>query len=305
MNQNRRTFIKNLSALTLGGLLTSPTNFPYKMNKDYELIVLATNWGFAGNTDAFCAAAKKEGYDGIEIWWPGNENDQKELFTALKKFNLKVGFLTAGGGATVTEHLASFKKNTTDAATNPFQKPLYVNCHSGKDFFSAEEADPFLKHTIQLSSRTGIPVLHETHRGRIMYSAPVTKNYLQKNPGLRLTLDISHWCNVHESMLDDQAETVALALERTDHIHARVGHPEGPQVSDPRAPEWEAITEQHFKWWDKVYERKKSKGEPFTFLAEFGPVHYMPALPYTLQPLSDQWAINVYIMKKLRERYGK
>lgn len=305
MNQNRRAFLKNSAALTAGSILSSPANLLNNMNNGYELIVLATNWGFAGTTEEFCAAAKKEGYDGIEIWWPGDDKGRQELFAALKKYRLQVGFLCAGNGTDPVAHLESFKRSTTAAATNSHQAPLYVNCHSGKDFFSFEQSVPFIEHTVQLAKSSGIPVLHETHRGRIMYAAPVAKQHMQKNSALRLTLDISHWCNVHESMLEDQNDTVQQALDRTDHIHARVGHPEGPQVNDPRAPEWKDITETHFKWWDKIYDRKKKNGQKMTFLTEFGPVHYMPALPYTVQPLSDQWAINVHMMKLLRERYGK
>jgi hypothetical protein len=29
----------------------------------------------------------------------------------------------------------------------------------------------------------------------------------------------------------------------------------------------------------------------------------MPTVPYTHQPLADQWAINVYMMHLLRKRY--
>ena len=93
-----------------------------------------------------------------------------------------------------------------------------------------------------------------------------------------------------------------MALQRVDHIHARIGHPEGPQVNDPRAPEWDDAVKAHFAWWDKIVE-KKTKAEVLTVLTEFGPPDYMPTLPYTRQPLADQWAINVYMMKLLRQRY--
>ncbi len=109
---------------------------------------------------------------------------------------------------------------------------------------------------------------------------------------------------MHESWLEDQQEIISLALGRTDHIHARVGHPEGPQVSDPRAPEWEKASKVHFAWWDQVVQRKKAEGKPMTFLTEFGPPDYMPTLPYTHQPLSDQWGINVYMLEVLRKRYA-
>jgi hypothetical protein len=61
-----------------------------------------------------------------------------------------------------------------------------------------------------------------------MYAAPVARHYLENVPDLRFTLDISHWCNVHESLLADQQETVDLVLPRVDHVHARIGHQEGP-----------------------------------------------------------------------------
>ena len=309
MSQNRRTFIQNTTSATAALLISSLDIFatPYKspgVNTNSELKILATNWGFQGTTDAFCAAAKKEGYDGIEMWWPNEPKDQQELFAALKKHSLDVGFLCGGWQPDFKEHLAFFKKVTHAAAMNTVQKPLYINCHSGRDHFSFEQNSEFVAHTIELSKQTGITICHESHRSRIMFAAHVTRKFMEKFPGLKLTFDVSHWCNVHESMLADQKETVDMALQRTEHIHARIGHPEGPQVNDPRAPEWEKIVKQHFDWWDKVAERKRKNGEPLTFLTEFGPPDYMPTLPYTQQPLADQWAINVHMMKLLRKRYG-
>jgi len=109
---------------------------------------------------------------------------------------------------------------------------------------------------------------------------------------------------VHESLLADQQETLSQALNRVDHIHARIGHPEGPQVNDPRAPEWNDAVQAHFAWWDTVVTRKKNEGKLMTFLTEFGPVDYMPALPFTRQPVADQWEINKHMLDTLRARYS-
>jgi hypothetical protein len=128
--------------------------------------------------------------------------------------------------------------------------------------------------------------------------------FMEKMASLRLTLDISHWCNVHESLLADQQETVALAISRTGHIHARIGHPEGPQVNDPRAPEWKSVVEAHFGWWDRIVEQKKKEGTRLTILTEFGPADYMPTIPYTRQPVANQWEINVHMLNTLRARYS-
>ncbi|WP_315814817.1 hypothetical protein [Paraflavitalea speifideaquila] len=137
----------------------------------------------------------------------------------------------------------------------------------------------------------------------MLYSAPASLHYLQGNPDLRLTLDISHWCNVSESLLEDQPATVELAISRTDHVHSRVGHAQGPQVSDPRAPEWKSAVEAHFSWWDKIVALKKEQGKTLTMLTEFGPPTYMPTVPFTNQPIADQWAINVHMMQAWKKRY--
>jgi sugar phosphate isomerase/epimerase len=309
MTVKRREFIQNSAAATLAMLFSSMENFASgpivgAEANGFQLLIMATNWGFSGSIEEFCAAARKEGYDGIEIWWPGeDEAAVKDLFEALKKHDLAVGFLCAGSQSNPSEHLAAFKKNVDAATGNKFQKPVYINCHSGKDYFSFNENQLFINYTIQRSEQTSIPIYHETHRGRMLFAAHIARQFMDKNPSLKLTFDVSHWCNVHESMLADQPGTMALALDRTEHIHARIGHPEGPQVNDPRAPEWEKIVAQHLTWWDAVIARKKKNGERMTILTEFGPPDYMPTMPYTRQPLSDQWAVNVHMMQLLRKRY--
>lgn len=302
----RREFI-NLTAASalLSSVETLAQEKPLVSNVDpkFQLKIMATNWGWSGSLDAFGAAAKKEGYDGIEMWWPNETKDQKELFAALEKHDLEIGYLCGSGHKDPTINLESFKKAINAASMQSAKKPLYINCHSGKDFFTYEQSKLFIDHTTETTAKTGIKICHETHRGRIMFAAHIARNFIEKNPALRLTLDISHWCNVHESLLEDQAETVAMALERVEHLHARIGHQEGPQVNDPRAPEWESAVKAHLAWWDKVLERKMKAGETMTILTEFGPPNYLPTLPYTQQPVADQWAINVYMMHLLRKRY--
>jgi sugar phosphate isomerase/epimerase len=309
MKQNRRKFIETTTSATAALLLSSITVLAEKnpsiltSNNGFELKLLATNWGFEGSLDSYCDKVKKAGYDGIEIWWPGEKAAQDELFSTLKKYKLEVGFLCGGSQSNYNEHLNQFKKAADAAASNTGQKPLYINCHSGRDFFSYKENKTFIDHTTQLAKKTGVPIYHETHRSRMLFAAPVAGQYFQSNPELRITFDVSHWCNVSESFLHDQQETLRMAIERTDHIHARIGHPEGPQVNDPRAPEWEAAVKAHLAWWDEIVNRKKKAGERLTILTEFGPADYMPTVPFTKKPLGDQWEINVYMMNLLRKRY--
>jgi sugar phosphate isomerase/epimerase len=301
----RRQFLKGTAMTTTGILMNKMETFATPLMQTstpgFSLTILATNWGFEGTHDQFAARAKAAGYDGVEVWVPGNEKEQQEFLQAMQKHNLKFGFLCGGGDKDPTKHLSQFQESVNTALK---LKPIYINCHSGRDYFSFEQNKKFIEWSNGVSKNAGIALYHETHRGRILYSAPFARNFIEEIPSLRLTLDISHWCVVHESLLEDQNDTIGLALNRADHIHARIGHPEGPQVNDPRAPEWDHAVKAHFAWWDKIVERKKSEGKGLTILTEFGPADYMPTLPYTRQPVADQWAINVYMMEVLRKRYS-
>lgn len=308
-NHTRRNFLKETavaSALPFLSPLAALSNdaiMDVKAKAGYELLFMQTDWGFSGSIDEFCAAAKGEGYDGIEVWWPAEEHAPK-LFDALKKHRLAVGFLCAGQQSNFQEHLASFKRNLDAICANTTQKPVYINCHSGKDYFTYEQNKQLIDYVTAKRKSSGIPIHHETHRGRMLFAATIARNFVEKNPEMKLTLDISHWCAVHESMLGDQKETIDFMLDKVDHIHARVGHPQGPQVNDPRAPEWQNIVKAHLAWWDTVIARKKKNGERITILTEFGPPDYMQTLPYTRQSVANQWEINVYMMNLLKMRYS-
>jgi sugar phosphate isomerase/epimerase len=305
MSFSRREFL-TITAMTGTNIVFNSLEAlakPLNVLKDpaYALLVFATNWGFNGSWDAFCSKIKQAGYDGAELWYPAEDAQRKELFSALQRYDLKIGFLVGGSDRDPQKHFEQFKNSLEGAVA---QKPVYINCHSGRDHFSFDQNKVFIDLTTKISKSTGVPIYHETHRSRILYAAPVARQFMEKLPDLRITFDVSHWCNVHESALDDQPETLAMTLDRVDHIHARIGHAEGPQVNDPRAPEWKDYVNAHFAWWDKVVERKKREGKLMTFLTEFGPVDYMPALPYTRQPLANQWEINLHMMNTLRTRYA-
>jgi sugar phosphate isomerase/epimerase len=265
-------------------------------------LIFATKWGNDESWNDFSRRAAEAGYDGFESWLPPPGAEREAMLAAAETHRLKTGFLVAGFENDPAQHFRTFEKNLREAVQ---YKPVYINCHSGRDFFSFAGNRPFVEVGIAVSEETGIPVYHETHRSRMLYAGPVARQFMEQLPGLRITLDISHWCNVHESLMEGQEDTVNMALQRTGHIHARVGHAEGPQVGDPRAPEWKDALEKHLSWWDEVVARKKQEGgAPLTILTEFGPPDYLPALPYTRQPVANQWDINVFMLKLLRRRYS-
>jgi sugar phosphate isomerase/epimerase len=302
MKQSRREFLAKASAagagLAITGMRMKPQNVEAK--EGFGIKIYATRWGFKGSMDEFCKQVKTEGYDGVEDWMPGSEAEENSLFEALDKYNLSAGLLAGSGGDNIEEHLKSYSRNLEKAIS---KKPDFINSHAGKDFLIFEESKKLINMGIDQSKESGIPIYQETHRGRMLFASHVCEKFLDAIPELRLTLDISHWCAVAESLLDNQQERIVKVLKRSDHIHARVGHEEGAQVPEPRAPEWKKATDTHYAWWDEVVAQKKSAGQLLTMTAEFGPPNYMWTTPYTYQPVADQWAINVHMMNEWRNRY--
>lgn len=266
-----------------------------------KVLFFQTDWGNQLSWNDFCERAKTSGYDGLEIWLPSGSDDQKDLKAALKKHGLLLNLLHGTHkGLPFQESLELYKKGLEALM---LWKPVLINSQTGSDFFSLEQNKAFIEVANTLSSQYNIPVYHETHRGRFSYNLPDTNTYLNLIPDLKLTLDISHWMVVHESLLEGKDALLSTVKDRSHHIHARIGHAEGPQVNDPQAPEWNKALERHLGIWEEVIRNswKKHKGV-FTVTTEFGPADYMPTLPYTRIPVTDQWQANVYMMKRLKKR---
>lgn len=265
-----------------------------------EIKYFCPQWGSKHlDLPVFIKKVKDAGYDGVEMSLPLDTREKREILELLKQENL---LLVAQHWETQTndfiEHKNEYRKRLENLASG---QPMFINSQTGKDFFSFEQNSALIEIADEVSQQYGVKIIHETHRGKFSFSAHITLEYLNKLPALRLGLDISHWCNVAESFLEDQTHAVSMALSRTDHIHARVGFPEGPQVPDPRVPEWNAALLIHQKWWDEVIRLKQKSGQDiFTISPEFGPYPYMAILPFTQQPISDQWGINVFMKDYLK-----
>jgi sugar phosphate isomerase/epimerase len=261
-------------------------------------------WGSASlSYPQFFKKVKDDGYDGVEMSLPLHKTEKSELLARLRDFELELvaqHFETADPDPVL--HRENFRKHLYNLAE---ARPLFINSQTGKDYFSFKDNSELLSVSFQIETETGIPVVHETHRGKFSFAAHITRQFLDRIPQLMLGLDVSHWCNVGESLLQDQPETLQVSLLRTRHIHARVGHAEGPQVTDPRLPEWEEALNFHLSCWDKVFENfKRLKKEYLTITPEFGPYPYMMHLPFTQMPVANQWEINRYMKDLLKVRYA-
>lgn len=268
-----------------------------------QILFFCPRWGQSDlSWEEFAAKVKRAGYDGVETDIPEAAEEKEELLRAIAKNNL---LLIAQHWETFDAdfdvHKSVYSRRLERLAS---VKPLFINSQTGKDFFSANQNDHLILAADDIAISTGIPIFHETHRGKFSFAAHITKDFMQRLPCLRLTLDISHWINVAETYLEDQQEAVDLALSRTRHIHARVGYIEGPQVPDPRVPYWQDALQQHLNFWDRAVDvNRKNDRETLSFTTEFGPIPYMPLNPATGEEVVDQWEVNVFMMELLKKRY--
>lgn len=261
----------------------------------------APHWGNTLPFETFLQNVKKAGYDGVEMALPFDEDAKNTILALLTKYDLElIGQYWQSLEKDFDEHCINYEKYLRHLCS---ANPIFINCQTGKDYYSFDQNKQLFDLGQRITKELGVVIIHETHRGKSLFAAHITRDYLERIPELRITFDVSHWCNVHETMLEDQEEAVNLAIKHTNHIHSRVGHQEGPQVNDPRAPEWTEILNIHLAWWDKIVAIHQIEHRTLTITTEFGPANYMPVLPYTQDPVANQFDINLFMMNLLKQRY--
>jgi sugar phosphate isomerase/epimerase len=243
---------------------------------------------------------KAGGFEGVEFDVPLDVSTCKHARQVLDDLGLDViAQQWRTTGQTVAEHIAGFEPQYERAL---LLRPLYLNSHTGRDHFSIEENLEIFDHADALAKKHGLEVYHETHRGRALFSAPATAQFLAMRPELKLVADFSHWCCVHESLLADQSERVGCAIRNSFAIHARIGHAEGPQVPDPRDPLWQPNLDAHLSWWKQIVAlRRAGRCQLLPITPEFGPAPYMTWLPHTKTPVADLWEINCFMRDWLKQ----
>jgi len=258
---------------------------------------------------------KGEGYQAIETsvgpFWPFAGHDD-----TFKTLMAKYGFDFVGqlhtcdypvSSRKVEDHLTSYRNYVERAKA---LGAVFVNAHSGSDSWSIDEAVYFYEKTLEIDKAVGITVLHETHRRRVFYNPWTTRDVLKRVPTLKLNADFSHWAVVGERIFDETYDDdwpgiLSLIAPNIELVHARVGYAEGPQVPDPRAPEYQVELEAHEKWWKAIWAAQAKNGKEVMYVEpEFGPPPYLHTLPHTNVPVSDLWQINSWVGRRVQANFA-
>jgi hypothetical protein len=265
-----------------------------------QLKLAKSTWGMEGLLEEQMHRMAEAGYQVIETVIPVDRSP-RDLQKLLRDANLDLILMVFTDG---DDHAASLRNQVEQAQA---YEPMFINSHSGRDFWSFDQQRAFFAEASEIERRAGIDINHETHRGRAFFNPWSTAAVLKEFPELHLTADFSHFVCVCERLLSADpalASALEICISRTRHIHGRVGYEEGPQVSDPRAPEWAAQVEAHEAWWKAIARAQLAAGAKYvTFNPEFGPPNYMQTLPYSHKPVADLWEVCLYMANRFRRQF--
>ena len=270
-----------------------------------QIQIFAAHWGNNElEPQVFIDRVQAAGFDGIEMSLPLDTSARDDWTRRIADAGLQL--IVAQWETVFHPQFEPHKAALAELLHNACAaKPLHVNSHTGKDYYTPAQNMELLELAADISRQHGVAIYHEIHRSRFSGHPMLLLPYLEKLPELELTADLSHWCCACESLLEDQPQTLAKTLPRVRHVHARVGHQQGPQVADFRAPESQDALDAHLSWWDQIIDLRRAAGaQRMTLTPEFGPIPYTQTLPYTQKEISNVWELNVAMLALLRQRYA-
>ncbi|GDY11440.1 hypothetical protein LBMAG53_03170 [Planctomycetota bacterium] len=276
-----------------------------------DLHLYRHTWGMDEPWTTAFPKLKALGFIGIEtnVVWATDEQ-RSTLRPLLDQHGFKLimqvftGALPGGPECPPTPeaHLASLETQVIQAKS---YRADFINAHTGRDAWTFDQALAFYRGCLDLEQKHQIVISHETHRGRYFFNPRDTRAVLEALPSLKITADYSHFVCVLERLPRTMDFDPAFFAKHAWHVHARVGHPEGPQVNDPRAPEWADTVAWHETCWDAIFTAAAAAGrQNISLTPEFGPRYYMPTLPYTKAPVADLWDICTWQAHRQRDRYA-
>ncbi|MCF8716246.1 sugar phosphate isomerase/epimerase [Joostella atrarenae] len=259
-------------------------------------------WGQEGiAAKDFIKKVKEAGYDAVEMNIPESSSFENDLKKILPTSGIEL--ISQQWLEPLNESVDSYIKRLEKRLYKLVEfNPIFINSHTGRDFYTLEENTKILERIFLFEKETNVPVYHETHRGRFNYCAQSFSNFQKIYPNLKLTADFSHWTVVSETLLHDQQESLSKATDNSHYFHARVADTQRSQVHAPFAEENKVYLETFFKWWQEILQKAIKKGiETFYICPEFGPIPYMQTITNSSKPIIDQWELNIEMMKYLKK----
>ena len=115
--------------------------------------------------------------------------------------NYKLGFYVEAPIRISKNMLLNLKRRLLKLLHRQFKSHFISIATQEEIILKPAQNSKLIDFTIEKSEQSGVGIYHETHRSRMCFAAHITKTFLEKHPKMKVTLDISHWTNVHESLV--------------------------------------------------------------------------------------------------------
>ena len=94
-------------------------------------------------------------------------------------------------------------------------------------------------------------------------TTPTSRRQDRAEIGAKLTRYLNEFfaCDSQTTSANIPAQVIEDIAPQVYHTHCRVGYDHGPQVPDPRAPEWSPYMEGHERWWDAIWKAQLARGQ--------------------------------------------
>ncbi len=269
------------------------------MSNEFSIHYARGLWGLANQDPAVdCAQVAEDGFDWVEAYWDGSAGRlpgivEQNGLKWIAQIHTRKAWANQGA-----ERLTRMVESAVEGHAQ------LINLHTGSDLQSPEENLAPIDLAAELSEKHGIPIVHETHRGRATWNLPTTEQLIQLRPDLHFCADLSHWTCVHESLLQEQDERLDATLSRSLLVHARVGYTQGPQVPHWNTEAFAPELERFLGLWDRAVAFAKAQQRPLVLCPEFGPFPYQAIDPKTGAALADNREVNRSMGELLRTRYA-
>jgi sugar phosphate isomerase/epimerase len=225
------------------------------------------------------------GFDAFDVWVGGAKEADLARWKALgDAHRLGVGV-----------EFGPERAEDADAAIAAAKRlgSVYLDAHVASAFTPEKEAEALLRALVERCRAASMPLVVQTHRGRVTQDLLRTVAYARAIPDLRFDLDLSHYFVAGEmgGPLSPEAEAaIGALLERATMLDGRISNGEQVQV-DHLNPAYREPTERTAALWKRVmtgWLRGARRGDVFPFRVELGPPGYA-ILGSDGREISDRW----------------
>jgi hypothetical protein len=240
---------------------------------------------------------KAAGFDAFDVWVGGAKEEDLARWKALAEAN----------GLGIGVEFGPTKPEDADVAIVSAKRlgSVYLDAHAASYFTPEKEAEALLRGLVARCEQAGMPLVIQTHRGRVTQDLLRTVAYARAIPDARFDLDFSHYLVAGEmgGELSPEAETaLAVLMDRATMLDGRVTNGEQVQL-DILNPAYRAHVDRQAALWRRVmvgWLRTARRGDVFPFRVELGPPDYA-ILGADGREISDRWE-QQKAMKTLVER---